>query len=78
MTWLNALPSNARHGNMGIQYPWDPCYEQANQGRKECGQLEGSEEQVVVEEEEEPQEQVQLVVALVQEAIIGVSICQLK
>jgi len=35
--------------------------------------LEGSEEQVVVEEEEEPQEQVQLAVAMVQDAIIGVS-----
>ena len=41
---------------MDIQYSWNPCCEQANWERKECRQLEGSEEQVV-EEEEEPEEQ---------------------
>ena len=80
MTWLKALPSNVMHGNMGIQHSWNPYCEQANWGRKECVQLEGSEEAVVVEEEErqkqvaieELQAQVELAVGtLVQVAIIS-------
>jgi len=69
MTWLKALPSNVMHGNMGIQHSWNPYCEQANWKRKECVQLEGSEEQVAIEE---LQAQVELAVGtLVQVAIIS-------
>ena len=53
---------------MDIQHSWNPYCEQANWERKECVQLEGSEEQVAIEE---LQAQVELAVgALVQVAII--------
>ncbi len=35
---------------MDIQCSWDPCHEQANWERKECGQLEASEQEQVAEE----------------------------
>src|SRR6266498_5430116 len=52
MIWTDVPPSNVRHGNMGIPHSWDPCCELANWKRKECGPLEGSEEQEQVQVEE--------------------------
>ncbi len=52
MIWTDVPPSNVRHGNMGIPHSWDPCCELANWERKECGPLEGSEEQEQVQVEE--------------------------